>query len=157
MAALNTTNLADWLVDWDPLGPFIGIAAENDAISFSSLADDPELSTSGDGLVNCLTADSDYRMEITVKLNCGADDTYARLMALWKSGKTISGPLTVSNTVTGEANDFDCVSIKSMPTRSIGFRAGSNTIDVVLHGICVNYTPPANVADAAFETIAGVI
>lgn len=138
-SSVSVSNLADWLVEWGAIGAIDGLAADNDAISYEALGDDPELTTSGDGLASCLSADNDRRYDITVKLNCGADDTYCRLMESWLGNKATSDYLTATNTRTGESLSFDCASIKRMPLRGAGFRAGSNTLDVVFQGVLDNF------------------
>lgn len=141
---LRTQSLADADITW---GSFRlrGIAKDDSAVEIAFLSDGGEDSLSGDGEVYCLMTDNDNRVEVTIKLDCGAEEAYCELLESYLENKANNRPLFISNTRNGEAIAIDCAWIKRMPLRGYSFR-NAGTLDVVMRGILVNVTKAQQIA-----------
>ena len=145
-ALIKRNNLAEVIVTWAPVGPFIGLAKDSSAVEVRFREDGGQLDMSADGIFGTLYTDNDYSASAVVKLD-ESSPTYGLLMSIYQRGKGVTAPLVIVKG-NGEIDTLDCAFIMDMGAVTDGYRA-QNFREVTFHGARRNFNAKLAPAVAA--------
>lgn len=120
---INVQNIADAVVEWEPVGEITGFADGEDAISIE-WADEGKntMKVSADGTTGTLSANNRTNGTLMLKLNPGSP-FIDRFRQIWQNARTTHGQMSVTNLSTGESHLLECAALEFIPAVMIGSEA----------------------------------
>lgn len=120
---IQVQNIADALVEWEPIGEIRGFADGTDSISIE-WADEGKntMKVSADGTSGTLSANNRTNGMVKLKLNPGSPYVH-QLRQIWQNDRTAHGTMSIVNTATGEAHILECTALETVPPVTVGSEA----------------------------------
>jgi hypothetical protein len=119
-------NIADAIVEWEPLGELTGFADGEDSIMIEWAEEGKNtLKVSADGQNGTLSANNRTNGMVKLKFNPGSP-FIDRLRQIWQNNRTLHGPLSITNMSTGESHLMECAALEFVPPVMLGSEAPDN-------------------------------
>lgn len=120
---INIQNIADAIVEWEPVGEITGFADGEDAIAIE-WADEGKntMKVSADGTTGTLSANNRTNGMVKLKLNPGSPFVQV-LRQTWQNARTTIGTMSITNVATGESHLLECAALETVPPVNIGSEA----------------------------------
>jgi hypothetical protein len=116
-------NIADAMVEWDPIGEITGFADGEDSISVEwSEEGENSMKVAADGSTGTISANERRNGMVKLMLNPGSPYVDV-LRQVWQNARTTLGNMNITNTATGESHLLECTVLKFIPNVMMGSEA----------------------------------